>query len=355
MAKKSSTPARAAAAVVRHPIKAATLLYSAPKFILRGPIYMMFISMFAMLIYSTIATTDTLVSAPLTLQRPTVTVSAINGGLVDRLDVKENDTVRFESDKKPVDRKSLVVIQESIRATSSPEQEALTRQVNDYNERLETLNRDYKYRHGQLETEIRNLATRRTTDVDSLTNRIGQLQNQVEGAGRSQQNIRADIATAEANLARLKPLCDRRDIPATQCDQASQRVSDLRRAETNARSDISNANLSLDSARNDLKKLTDPATEKRMRDDLGKMEDDYKVQKEQIVKQIADLEERGVKAQTLVSGVRYGTDVDKGKTYYSVPETVEGEGIVTAVLVSLFNLATDIAYSIADPRVELGR
>jgi len=29
--------------------------------------------------------------------------------------------------------------------------------------------------------------------------------------------------------------------------------------------------------------------------------------------------------------------------------------IVTAVLVGLFNLATDIAYSIADPRVELGR
>ena len=29
--------------------------------------------------------------------------------------------------------------------------------------------------------------------------------------------------------------------------------------------------------------------------------------------------------------------------------------IVTAVLVSLFNLVTDIAYSIADPRVELGR
>jgi peptide/nickel transport system permease protein len=29
--------------------------------------------------------------------------------------------------------------------------------------------------------------------------------------------------------------------------------------------------------------------------------------------------------------------------------------IVTAILVSLFNLATDIAYSIADPRVELGR
>ena len=29
--------------------------------------------------------------------------------------------------------------------------------------------------------------------------------------------------------------------------------------------------------------------------------------------------------------------------------------IVTAVLVSLFNLITDIAYSIVDPRVELGR
>ena len=29
--------------------------------------------------------------------------------------------------------------------------------------------------------------------------------------------------------------------------------------------------------------------------------------------------------------------------------------IVTAILVSLFNLITDIAYSVADPRVELGR
>lgn len=29
--------------------------------------------------------------------------------------------------------------------------------------------------------------------------------------------------------------------------------------------------------------------------------------------------------------------------------------IITAILVSLFNLLTDIAYSIADPRVELGR
>ena len=29
--------------------------------------------------------------------------------------------------------------------------------------------------------------------------------------------------------------------------------------------------------------------------------------------------------------------------------------IVTAILVSLFNFITDIAYSIVDPRVELGR
>jgi len=115
MAKKTTPPARTAAFTeVRHPIKAATLLYSAPKFILRGPIYLMFISMAAMLIYSTIATTDTLVTAPLTLQRQTVTIPAISGGLVESLDVSENSPVTVGQ--------AIATVQEKIRAASTPEQ-----------------------------------------------------------------------------------------------------------------------------------------------------------------------------------------------------------------------------------------
>ncbi|MEI8394096.1 MAG: HlyD family efflux transporter periplasmic adaptor subunit [Rhodospirillaceae bacterium] len=334
MAKKTTSPGKpSATAEVRHPIKAATLLYSAPGFILRGPIYMMFISMFAMLFYSCIATQDTLVSAPLTLQRQTVTVVAINGGLVERLDVKENDPVKQDQ--------PLVVIQETIRAASSPEQEALERQIKDYRERLSTLTRDYDYRHKQQATEILNLENRQGTDVASLSNRIEQLKIEVESTTRALQNTLSDVGTAEATHARLKPLCDRRDIPSTQCDQAAQRASDLRRAADNARSAISNTKLSLSTAQNDYKKLTDPATRQRMLDDLGKLEEDYKKQSEQINKEIDDLEKRTRSAQTLVSGVRYGTgadidkrrygqDSEKGKTYYTVPNTVS-EGIVTTV------------------------
>ena len=128
MAKKTTQQAKNIAVEVRHPIKAATLLYSAPKFILRGPIYFMFITVFCMLFYSFVATTDTLVVAPLTLQRQTVTVEAINGGQVESLDVSENSAV---SQGNPV-----ATIQEKIRAASTPEQEALEHQIRDYEDRL---------------------------------------------------------------------------------------------------------------------------------------------------------------------------------------------------------------------------
>src|SRR4051812_24362025 len=73
----------------RHSIPAATLLYSAPGFVLHGPVYLMFVSMFAMLVYSFFASKDIIVMAPLTLQRQAVTIQAVSGGLVESVEVGE--------------------------------------------------------------------------------------------------------------------------------------------------------------------------------------------------------------------------------------------------------------------------
>lgn len=320
MAKKTTPPAKSASAFaeVRHPVKAATLLYSAPKFILRGPIYLMFVTMVAMLIYSVIATTDTLVSAPLTLQRRTVTIPAISGGLLESLDVSENSPVSVGQ--------AIATVQEKIRAASTPEQEAIDRQLRDYDERKQNLRRDYDHNHRQLESQIAELENRLRTGKGSLEDRIGQLRNQQATAQRTLSNIQVDIGTAESNAGRLEPLCARRDIPITQCESARQRVSDLRRAASNAQADIDNIKLSLQTAQREQAQQGDQSTLERMRADLVKIQADYDEQVRQVDERIKDLNRRRVEAQTLVPGVRY----DEDKAHYS--STVDG--IVTTVHVS---------------------
>jgi multidrug resistance efflux pump len=306
MAKKTTPPARTVAVAVRHPIKAATLLYSAPKFVLRGPIYLMFITMFCMLFYSFVATTDTLVVAPLTLQRQTVTVQAISGGLVDSLDVSENSAVTVGQ--------AIATVQEKIRAASTPEQEAIDRQIKDYEDRLTNANRDYDYRRHQLESSRDELQGRLTTGKGSLSDRIDQLNIQLNTAQRNHDNIMSD-------LARFRQLCANRDVPSSKCD-------DLQRAASNAQADIENIRLSLTSANRERNQQSDQSTLERMKQDIDKARDDHDNEVKQINERIADLQDRRRQAQTLVPGVRYGQPgPDQDHAHYSSIV----DGIVTTV------------------------
>ena len=58
----------------RHPLKAATLLYSSPNPFFRGAVYFLFVTLIGMLIYSGYATKDTVVEAPLKLQRQSLKI-----------------------------------------------------------------------------------------------------------------------------------------------------------------------------------------------------------------------------------------------------------------------------------------
>ncbi|HRQ82027.1 MAG TPA: hypothetical protein PKZ97_13025, partial [Azospirillaceae bacterium] len=185
MAKKQpAAKAAPAGPPVRHPIKAATLLYSAPPAVLRGPIYMMFVVMISMFIYSIIATKDVLVTAPLKLQRQSVTVQAVSGGIVEALDVAENMAVSPGS--------PLATIQEKIRVASTPEQEALDKERGGVLERRDEVLRDYSFRRQQMESQRIDLERRLATTEGSLRNRIGQLENQLETSRQTKRNFETD-------------------------------------------------------------------------------------------------------------------------------------------------------------------
>lgn len=283
---------------------------------------MMFITMFAMLIYSMIATSDTLVTAPAKLQRQSITVQAIGGGLVESLDVTENSVVRVGS--------PIAVIQERIRAAPTPEQEAILRQLRDYGERRERLGSDYQFRRQQIESQRDELARRLEAGTGAIANRIAQLRIQLSTARRTRSGVEEDLSNAERELARLQPLCDRRDIPRSRCTQLEQRLSDLRRAVSNAIADIQNIELSISTAEEEQTQQADRATLERLNRDLEQLQNDYERDVAQIEERIADLERRREQAQTLVPGVRPGREPeDRDKMYYSSIV----DGIVTAVQV----------------------
>lgn len=322
MARKTpaaTAPSSPSAVTIRHPIKAAALLYSAPSYILRGPIYMMFITLVSMLVYSIIATTDTLVVAPVKLQRQTITVQAVGGGLIEVLEVGENTVLRPGS--------PIATIQEKIRAAATPEQEQINRQLRDYEDRLSELRRNTEFRRRQLESQRDELARGLSTGGEALQNQIGQLQNQLRVAERNKAGAEEDVSNKQAELARKQPLCANRDIPRVTCEQLQQQISDLRRSVNNAQADIDNIRLQIQTAQQKHRQQADRSTLDRMNADLDKLAADQRREEDQIRERINDLETRREQAQTLVPGVRPGsTKEDRDKVYYT--STVDG--IVTA-------------------------
>ena len=67
-------------APTKHTLKSASLLFTPPSWILRGPIHVIFVIAFVALLYSFWATIDQLVSAPLLLQREANTVQSVGAG-----------------------------------------------------------------------------------------------------------------------------------------------------------------------------------------------------------------------------------------------------------------------------------
>ena len=312
-AKKAT--AKNTAHVTRHPLKAASLLYSSPSAIFRGPVYFLFFTLIGMLIYSGYATKDTVVEAPLKLQRQAMVVQAIGGGLIETVDVGENSPV-FVGD-------ALATIQEKIRAATTPEQEALQRQIGGLQHQDREAAKAAEFRLSQMELDRLNLTQRRATEQGAIDNRIRQIEIQLQISQRNRAGIEEDLGSARHDLGVKQQLFAMRDIPQTELQRAQARVTDLQRALANSDADIQNVRLALENAKGDRAQIAETFSQARLLNEIDNLKRARQRDQALIRERIAELNKRLLESRTLVPGVHY----DDARALYT--STVDG--VVTNV------------------------
>jgi hemolysin D len=299
-----------AADITRHPLKAATLLYTAPNPFFRGPVYFLFVTLVGMLIYSGYATKNTVVEAPLKLQRQAMVIQAIGGGLIETVDAGENSPV-FVGD-------ALATIQEKIRAASTPEQEALQRQIGGLQHQEREAAKAAEFRLSQMELDRLNLTQRRATEQGAIDNRIRQIEIQLQITQRNRAGIDEDLGSARHDLGVKQQLFAMRDIPQVELQRAQSRVSDLQRALNNADTEIQNVRLALENAKGDRAQIAETFSQARQENEINNLKLARQRDQAVIRERIAELNKRLLESRTLVPGVRYEDD----KALYT--STVDG-------------------------------
>jgi len=320
---------------IRHPVRAASLLYTPPNFLLRGPIYMVFVIMISGLVYSILASSDTVVTAPLTLQRQSIAIQALNGGLVESVSAKENDSVASGN--------VLATIQEQIRAVSTPEQEALRREKQDTEDKRNSQLADLDRRVQQLNSQRADLLTKRTTGLEALRARVRQTEIQLQTARNNRAGLDDRLASARADMESKRRLAANRDIPAIEAQRAEQVVGELSRSIANADGQIRSVVESLEVAKREVEQAgSDESLARLDRDIAGAIQDknEFDARSEE---RLDEIDKRIEKARVIVPSVQY----DGGFARYLAPVA----GVVSSVPIQrgqMINPGAQIATIIRD-------
>jgi len=314
---------------VRHPIKAARLLYSAPTYILRGPIYLIFIILFVALIYSFWAKKDMLVIAPLILERESTTVEAIGSGLVQNVLVSKDQFVRIGE--------PLLVIQEQTRISMNPEQETLKSKLYTLQKEYDKIDDEYGHQISQIELDLNNLSSNTQADRIAKEGRVAQIKAQLKTAQRSQitaqralntavraaKDLDKDYQLAKKQLDRAKVLFDNRDMTATQFESIEKKErkawrtvldakANIRDAETkisDIETQIAGIRVSLHTAETQLKKLLDLSNKDKLERELAQLNDRRKRDLTRISEQMGGVNKRIKESENLVAGVTFQENV----------------------------------------------
>ncbi|CAK0775657.1 putative Membrane fusion protein (MFP) family protein [Azospirillaceae bacterium] len=333
--------------LVRHPLKAAALLYSSPSLAIRGTIYGMFVLMVIMVVYSCIATTDETVTVPMTLQRQSTTVQAISTGRVYQVRVKENDHVNRGD--------TIAIIQETIRASMTPEQEQMNKDKIQVQERRGKVVSDYTFRKQQMESQLSDIERRQVEDKGRLITNLGKMRDSLASNEAKLGKAIADLASAQSALGRLQPLCARHDIPITQCEQAQQNISNLSFNQKTTENDIASLKRSIQQSEKDQKDLEDQTTATRLRSELQQAKIENERDLKIIDSQIDDLEIRIRKSVIGVKGIRPMDDREnKDKLVYTAPF----DGVITTLSIKsneIINALAPIAVIVDDNAPLQGR
>jgi multidrug efflux pump subunit AcrA (membrane-fusion protein) len=355
---------------VRHTMRAANLLYSAPGFVLRGPIYIIFLIVVSGFFYSIVATVDDRVTAPLELTADATTEQAPAGGYVRRIAVETGGRVQaFES---------VAEIQFRTRATmAESEEEALEQR----RERLESEAEWQAREEEQLKQRLASLRESLQTSVENqkllqekiaaeekdYQEQIAQAERQIEKLRTELEQAQQDIPTLETQLAiareayeQNQDLFERQLITKPELNQSLLAFQNAENALSDARARVRQIELSLEDAKaapaslrrqkerrimqhnEEILSLSDRISQ--LRYDIQQMSFQSEKEKEQLQDELdaiaSDLEDVG----TLIPGVRFEEGVAfLAPTYDGTVTEVHVEpGQQIASGVPLFSAVPDI-------------
>lgn len=223
---------RAYLAPVRHPIKAARMLYSAPPWVLSGPIYLIAMITISSLVYSFWATKDELVVVPMVLERESVTTEAVKGGIVSRVYVKEGEHV--DASKELMDIQMTSVMR-------SPEDEVIQSQLNDVFKADSDANAAFESQKNRMDNNI--LQLQRSLDTAQKDQERQELE--LDDAARNVRSLKSKLGIARQDLAQTSRLFKFKDITKLEYDRSKATVDDLEKSVQDAVSRESKTRIAL--------------------------------------------------------------------------------------------------------------
>ena len=304
-------------APTKHTLKSASLLFTPPSWILRGPIHVIFVIAFVALLYSFWATVDQLVSAPLLLQREANTVQSVGAGMVTEVAAKANELVRFGQ--------PLITVQEQTRISSDSEQSVLEGRIFETRRKLDEVKSNYEHKLSQIKLDLEDLTNNFDAKKIAAQGKVSQIEQQQSIAVRAQSRIVERLDLARKEFARQKSLFDSKDITVREFEGAQQRVLELEKDLDDAKSQIATAGVSLATAREELSNLMSQRQKDKLLGNLHQTEE----QRDRDLKDLQDRIESSTtkmsKGQQLVEGVTFDQDLTHYKSINA--------GLVTDVLV----------------------
>ncbi len=292
----------------RHPVKAARLLYTAPHYVLRGPIYLVFLILLVGLIYSFWAKQDTLVMAPLILQKDSFTMPATGQGVVLEVDARENSFTRFGD--------QLAVIQEHIDPFNQAQRDAFAKEIKNLTDEKEKVQKDYGYQIDQLDSQIKDLTSNKDVKVKELTARIAILEKQLVTAQSSIGVASSAASTARAQFSRINQLFNSHDVPITQFEAAREALNRAEKAVFDAQQSKSQIEIQLNPAKEELKSFGSQEQVERLKRDLEKRKTDRDDALKKLDEKINSIDERLKKAMSAQEGAT-GATYQEDKIIYS--------------------------------------
>ena len=270
---------------VRHPIKAARLIYSAPAWVLAGPIYLVTVIVFTSLAYSFWASKDELVVAPLVLERESFTVEATEAGLISRVRAKEGDSVRALVD-------TLVVIQKTM-VTAKGERESLKSKKEELEDERAVADKEYLHSREQLNITL----TETTKTLANLKKDRTLLTNQLDDGRRNIAYLLKKLNKARRDLAKERALYLSRDITQAEYDRAKNKVDDLEKSHQDAVANVQKIEINLAAL-----------SESRIRSEITRIENElaqhdqrHKTAEKRFIERLADIKHQLEREETLVA------------------------------------------------------